>query len=433
MAALRSEETSCRSKSLQIVLSPVLVLGHTFGISLFYWRNKKLLRIVYKLFFCVIMVAAFIHEQDSIKYWQEHANGVHQYLVQLDSYSWWFCYYVNFFITTLRSERIVALIDNLEETSIVLPLRTRSTLFRFNLINLAVNVILLILFNVLGYNWVWPNGNYTYYTSLIYILGDITILFCFYEFIQIVHLIGEMFKQINYNFKRIRRSNQYKSNIFGFQTGEVVKLREWHLFLTKTSKEVNDCFSEQLLVILYFAMVETIYATRSILGDFSIEDLEESILNIFCDCLWLLPYVVTVLQMVVFCEKTTTESKKTLKTVHHLMNIYYYDGETLKELELFALQVHQHPIRFNVRLFDLHYPFLNTVGRQFKRVLRETSGCNAPNKNFWSFQLLSGIITYFVVIATFQGESDNGQLINWNFKPDTTTTVETTEKPSLVG
>lgn len=63
----------------------------------------------------------------------------------------------------------------------------------------------------------------------------------------------------------------------------------------------------QLLVILYFAMVETIYATRSILGDFSIEDLEESILNIFCDCLWLLPYVVTVLQMVVFCEKTTTE------------------------------------------------------------------------------------------------------------------------------
>lgn len=241
-----TEETSCRSKSLQIVLSPVLVLGHTFGISLFYWRNKKLLRILYKLFFCVIMVAAFIHEQDSIKYWQEHANGVHQYLVQLDSYSWWFCYYVNFFITTLRSERIVALIDNLEETSIVLPLRTRSTLFRFNLINLAVNVILLILFNVLGYNWVWPNGNYAYYTSLIYILGDITILFCFYEFIQIVHLIGEMFKQINYNFKRIRRSNQYKSNIFGFQTGEVVKLREWHLFLTKTSREVNDCFSEQV-------------------------------------------------------------------------------------------------------------------------------------------------------------------------------------------
>ena len=36
-------------------------------------------------------------------------------------------------------------------------------------------------------------------------------------------------------------------------------------------------------------------------------------------------------------------------------------------------------------------------------------------------------MTYFVVIATYQGESDEGVLINWNFKREPTSSTEPEE------
>ena len=215
----------------------------------FFWNEKKIWKVSYVLFILLLQIGSLVHELPSIKYWEQNANGLHGLIVRLDTFSWWFTYYFNYFLTLCRNKKILRAVEELKNFDVTIPVKRQEKLFKMNVAHVFVNVAFIVAYNVLGHDWVWPNDNHTPVTSSLYIFGDLTMFLSSLIFFQLTNLISETFKYINERLIKIKPKDmiESKSNFFGFYTREIIKLRQAHLFLINIAKDINSHYSEQVL------------------------------------------------------------------------------------------------------------------------------------------------------------------------------------------
>lgn len=234
------------------VLTPVLFISHINGLTIFYWRKKRILIFLHRVVMLVIITASLFHELPNINYWQYRSEGFHGIIVKLEVISFWFSYYFNFILTISRNSKINAVIDSLNNTDTLLSHDTLKKIFKYHLGHMILTSGLILIYNIYGRDFVWFYYKRTYFTSTLYIIGEMVILTSFFEFIHLVHFIGRVFQEINMKFLSVR-FQLIKKNLASdsnLKENEIIKLRKLHLFLSQISVKINTCYSEQ--VSLFF-------------------------------------------------------------------------------------------------------------------------------------------------------------------------------------
>ncbi|KAL0277298.1 UNVERIFIED_CONTAM: hypothetical protein PYX00_004638 [Menopon gallinae] len=354
-------------------VQPLVKLSQVCGITYF---NKKIRRkkmiIAYRAFIMLILLSCLVHEIPTIRYWVGKNKKLHAMLTMVETSLRWMILLINSVRNISCNGEINEIICNLTMLRVSFSKKSLRRIYRFQILQLVFNVIILSCYMIIGHHFVWKNVNNKWYTSLIYIITEFYIAFGNIQFVSFLFLLREYYKKLNAGLMDLKKGIKLGRWSIGYDTEHAIKqireCRHSHLELFSVAKKLNKCYSIQVLLFVVLSMVEIMYSLTSLVSYITSTGYRTSELWIrrpylaMCHLFsWSGYYVSYLFQIVGFCDFTATESRKSSLIVHELMN-KYPNPEMERELELFSVQIIKNDTKFSAcGFFTLSFPLLHSI------------------------------------------------------------------------
>lgn len=203
-----------------------------------------------------------VHEMPTIQYLISKLTSFHTLLAFAEHWSRWIILIVSYLINVKNNRKINNTISLFLHLPIGINAHTSKRIHFFQIFLITINLFLITGYMTIGHNVMWKNGNYKWYTSIIYIIAEFYLTIANIQFVGFLYAIREYYKLLNEQLKKCccisaNTLRQFRAFLFVVDASYrrddifyVAKYRELHLNLFCISLKFNKCFSLQVKICI---------------------------------------------------------------------------------------------------------------------------------------------------------------------------------------